>query len=50
MMDDTVIPFEKWKCFDNCPVCRALTKASEEGRELSEREMEEALAEAELEE
>jgi len=49
MMDDTVISFEKWKCFDNCPICRALIKAYEECRELTEDEMEIAVAEAEAE-
>jgi hypothetical protein len=49
-MDDTIISPPKWQCFDNCPVCRALISAAEEGRELSEREMEEVLAEAEAEE
>jgi hypothetical protein len=49
-MDDTIISPPKWQCFDNCPICRALISAAEEGRELSEREMEEVLAEAEAEE
>jgi hypothetical protein len=49
-MDDKVVSPPAWQCFDNCPVCRALTKASEEGRELTEEEFEEAFSEAEAEE
>jgi hypothetical protein len=46
-MDDTVIPPQKSQCFDNCPICKALIKAHEENRELSQEEMEEAISEAE---
>lgn len=47
--DDFVMPNEIWEYFDNCPVCRALKEAAEEGRELSQEEMEEAISEAEME-
>lgn len=32
--------------FDDCPVCRAMKKAVEEGRELSANELEEAFVKA----
>ena len=46
--DDFVIPNEMWECFDDCPICRALKKAAEEGRELSQDEIEKAIDEAEM--
>ena len=39
--DFVVLP-EEWKCFDGCPVCRLLKKASEEGREIDSKELEKA--------
>lgn len=32
--------------FDDCPICQAMKKAEEEGRNLSEKELVEAFAEA----
>ncbi len=32
--------------YDDCPICRAMKKAEEEGRSLSEKEVEEAFAKA----
>lgn len=32
--------------YDNCPICQAMKKAEEEGRELSEKELMEAFAKA----
>lgn len=43
---DALMP-EKWKCFDNCPVCRLFKKAAEEGLEISGKELEEAFKAAE---
>lgn len=47
---DSIIPTEKWKCFDNCPVCIIMKKAIVEGREIFSKELERAFAEAETEE
>lgn len=47
---DRVIPTEKWKCFDDCPVCLVIKKAIKEGREIASEEFEKAFAEAEAKE
>ena len=43
------VPSQKWKLFDNCPVCKVLKKIAETGREISEKELEEAFSQAEEE-
>lgn len=43
---DVAVSPEEWQFFDDCPVCRIMKKAAEEGRELSEEELEEAFAKA----
>lgn len=43
------VSFPNWMCFDNCPVCRLFKRAAEEGRDISEKEMENAFSEAEKE-
>lgn len=44
---DIAVSPEEWQCFDDCPVCRIMKKAAEEGRELSAEELEKAFARAE---
>lgn len=46
---DGVVSPESWKCFDNCPVCRLLRNAAENGHEISHEELEAAITEAESE-
>lgn len=43
---DIAVSPEGWQFFDDCPVCRIMKKAAEEGRELSEEELEDAFAKA----
>lgn len=45
-MSKTFLVSSSNEYFDDCPVCRAMKKAVEEGRELSRDELEEAFVKA----
>lgn len=44
--DETVLVSSSENFYDDCPICQAMKKAEEEGRSLSEKELEEAFDEA----
>lgn len=44
--DKTILVSSNDELYDDCPVCRLMKKAEEEGREPTERELEEAFVKA----